>query len=165
MALKAALVAAAATIVAVPSTVHGFCLAPTLLLCTDGPHPLCTRYSVAADPSSALPTAMHVPLTAFSGKPALLSKGRGVAKTSNSRASSVRLMLGPAGGEPNPPSGRPGLALGMKADNDRPRVSRALNRALGNILSAGDMFGGVGGKGVSDGERGTQMFLKLNYPV
>lgn len=164
MALKAALVAAAATIVAVPSTVHGFCLAPTLLLCANSPHPLCTRYSVAADPSSTLSTAVHVPLTAFSGKPALLSEGRGVAKTSNSRASSVRLMLS-VGGEPDPPSGRPGFGLGMKADDDRPRVSRALNRALGNILSAGDMFGGVGSKGVSDGERGAQMFLKLNYPV
>ena len=155
MTLKAALIAAAAAASAVPSTVHGFCLAPTLLLCANGPHPLCTRHSVAADPSSSPPAAVHVPSTTFSGRPVLLSKGRGVAEPSN-RASSVGLRLGPAGGEPDATSGRPGFGLGMKEDNDRPRVSRALNRALGNILSAGDLFGGVGSKGVSDGEHGTQ---------
>lgn len=35
---------------------------------------------------------------------------------------------------------------------DSTRVSRALNRALGRILSTGDMFGSVGGKSLSDGE-------------
>lgn len=157
MTLKAVLVAAAAA-ATVPSTVHGFWLAPTLLLCANVPHHLCTRYSVAVGPSSAPLTAVRVPLATFGGRLALMTKGRGIAEPS-SRTSSVRLMLGNAAGEPDTPSGRPGrlgLGVGMKADNDRRRVSRALNRALGNILSAGDMFGGVGGKGVSDGERGTE---------
>ncbi|CAN0426347.1 unnamed protein product, partial [Laminaria digitata] len=156
MALKAVLVAAAAASTAVPSTVHGFCLAPTLLLpcANSSPHPLpCTRYSVAVDHNSAPLTEASAPTVIFSERPALLGKRRGVASPSN-RASSVRLMLGSAAGEPVTSLGRPGrragLGLGMKADSDRPRVSRALNRALGNILSAGDMFGGVSGKGVAD---------------
>lgn len=36
---------------------------------------------------------------------------------------------------------------------DSTRASRALNRALGRILSTGDMFGSVGGKSLSEGER------------
>lgn len=52
-----------------------------------------------------------------------------------------------AGGEPDT------HASAQNGVNPRQRVSRALNRALGNIVATGDMFGSVS-KSVSDGEAG-----------
>lgn len=166
MALKAALVAATAA-ATVPSSVNCFCLLAPTLPGAKGPHP---RYSASADHSSAPPIAL-ASTAIFSGRWALLNKGRHAATPPN-RASDARLMVGSPWDTPGSPSGRllglSGLRLGMKADNDRPRVSRALNRALGNILSAGDIFGGVGGKGISDGECRTQCSasnVQVDYQV
>lgn len=57
------------------------------------------------------------------------------------------LSMATGSSEPDAPPRRFGLTM-----QDTTRVSRVLNRALGRILSTGDMFGSVGGKGVSDGE-------------
>lgn len=67
---------------------------------------------------------------------------------------------------PDVPTPSPKAGENVMVDRGRKGVSRALNRALGRILSTGDMFGGVGEKGVSDGEKKCGVIsLQVELPV
>ncbi|CAN0498212.1 unnamed protein product, partial [Ectocarpus sp. 8 AP-2014] len=85
--------------------------------------------------------------------------GRGRARLSDSRPSCSRhVVMAATAGEPDtataaattgdtPAASAAGSSSGSR--NPRQRVSRALNRTLGNVLATGDMFGSVS-NGVSD---------------
>lgn len=88
--------------------------------------------------------------------------GRGRARLADSRPScSQHVVMAATAGKPDTAAAAattgdtPAAAAAgssSRSRNPRQRVSRALNRALGNVLATGDMFGRVS-NGVSDGKR------------